>query len=156
MRRHTQDGFIESETKSSEQDSQLILPPVEPEPSSNNLSSQFKVYIDKFIFNGNKSITDAELAKITAPYEQRTITSVELQQARNNVSLFYLAKGYINSGATLPEQKVENGIVQLDIVEGKLNRIDISGNAVLNTQYLEQRLQIAAGHPLNIKSLEQE
>ena len=135
---------------------ELVLPPLAPPDDAGRLSAQLRVFVRKFRFEGNQIFTDSELAIITAPYEGRVITSAELQRVRNEVSLFYLNKGYINSGAIIPDQKVEDNVITLQIIEGGLTRVEIAGNTHLTSGYLISRLKRAAGKPLNIEALEKE
>jgi len=114
------------------------------------------VFVKQFDLTGNTVISDEELAKITAPYTNKVLTTVEIQEVRQKITLYYINKGYINSGALLPNQKISNGIVKMIIVEGELTRIDVSGNTGLNTEYISERLALGGVTPLNLKNLQQQ
>jgi hemolysin activation/secretion protein len=135
---------------------ELALPPLAPRQDSGRLSSQLRVYVQKFSFSGNRVISDQELNDISAPYEGRIITSAELQQLRDRIGRYYLARGYINSGAVIPDQKVEANIVKIQIIEGRLTRVEVAGDEKLGSGYLADRLLRAAGEPLSIHALEEE
>ena len=68
----------------------------------------------------------------------------------------YIKHGYINSGAVIPDQKVVDGIVQMVIIEGRLTDIEIIGNEHLNSSYIEGRLALGAGPPLNVNELQEQ
>jgi len=66
------------------------------------------------------------------PYTNREITSEELEDARRAVTVYYISHGYINSGAVIPDQTPDNGVITIRIVEGALSRsscTEISGCA---------------------------
>ncbi|WP_430232066.1 ShlB/FhaC/HecB family hemolysin secretion/activation protein [Nitrosomonas communis] len=136
----------------------LELPPVAPFPeASDRLSTQVEIYVSKFKLTGNTVFSSEELAKITQDYEDRVIKSEELQEVRQKLTRYYVDKGYINSGAIIPDQKVENGIIHIHIhiIEGKLTEIALEGNKWLRSSYITQRLALGAEPILNIGQLQQ-
>lgn len=133
---------------------ELVLPPVRPPMPADPLSAQQRVFVRGFVFEGNQVFSDEELATITAPYENRVITSGELQELRDKLTIYYIRRGYINSGVVIPDQQVVEGIIALRIVEGVLTDIEISGNERLRSSYVEDRLRLDAGPPLNINDLQ--
>ena len=74
-------------------------------PSTEPLSAQFRVFVRRFQLSGNTVFSDQDLAQVTAPYENRTITSEELQEVRHQLTLYYVERGYINSGALIPTRR---------------------------------------------------
>lgn len=131
----------------------LTLPPRPVAPPATDLSRQARVFVKEFRLSGNTVYSDAELAEITRPYENRVITSSELQAVRYALTLFYIDRGYINSGAIIPDQSVTDGSIDIHIIEGKLTRIDITGNDRLRQEYISERVALRAGPPLNIVQL---
>jgi hemolysin activation/secretion protein len=123
-------------------------------PPGETLSSQATVYVRAFRFEGNTVFTEAELAQVLKDYIGRTLTSEDLQKARQLLTLHYVNRGYINSGAVLPDQKVEDGVVLFQIVEGKLTNVAISGNRRTKASYIEARVRRAADSPLNLLRLQ--
>jgi hemolysin activation/secretion protein len=66
----------------------------------------------------------------------------------------YISKGYLNSGAFLPEQDITDGILKIQIVEGDLEDIEINQTRYINAQRLERQLRSRIGRPLNVNQLE--
>jgi hemolysin activation/secretion protein len=132
-----------------------ILPPV-PAPSEEDaLSAALRVYVREFRITGNSVFSGAELAEVVAPYTGREITSAELQAARQALTLHYVERGYVNSGAVIPDQKLEDGVVDLRIIEGHLTEVQVEGTKFFRPSYFEKRLMIGADRPLQVRSLEQ-
>lgn len=122
---------------------------------SNRLSSMTRMTVREFEIEGNTAFSDEELSKITDPYENRPITSEELQDLRRKLTLYYVERGYISSGAIIPDQQVTDGKVTLRVIEGKLSRIEIVGNKHFRSSYIRKRLTLAAKPPVNIRRLQQ-
>lgn len=128
------------------------LPPIPQDEMS--LSAVAQVVVEQFQFEGNNVFTDEELAEITKDYRDREISAEQLQEVKNKITALYITKGYINSGAIIPDQKVANGIVKIQIIEGKLFRVDVENNKKLRTSYIEKRLIGKEGSALNIEKLQ--
>lgn len=129
------------------------LPPVETlEPDRDRLSALETVRVSSFNLEGNTVFTDEELAELTAPYENREITFEDLQEVRDRLTKYYNANGYRTSGAVVPDQKVENGVITVKIIEGRLTDITVSGNNWLQTRYVKSRLERGTdpGDPVNV------
>lgn len=132
----------------------LVLPPVPPAPKD-ELSSGVRVQVREIKLSGNTVFSDEELAQVTRPYENRVVTSEELQELRYQLTLYYVERGYINSGAVIPDQRVQDGVIRLQIIEGELSEIDISGNGRLRSSYIRNRLSRKTDAALNIEALQQ-
>ena len=75
-----------------------------------------KVKVTSFVFKGNKIITTEELESFVKKYIGTELTFNEITQAVVSISLLYEQKGYL-AQATLPEQNITNGIIQVNILE---------------------------------------
>jgi hemolysin activation/secretion protein len=133
----------------------IDLPAVKP-PDTGRLPFAVRVTVRKFRITGNTVFSDAELAKVAAPYENREITSSDLEELRRQLTLLYVNKGYINSGAVIPDQRITEGVVDIRIIEGRLTRIEVEGNEHFRKEYFSDRLALRAGPPLNVNELERE
>jgi len=115
-----------------------------------------RIMVREIRLSGNTIFSSEELAQVTAPYVGRAINMVDLEAARRSLTLHYVNRGYVNSGALIPDQKVEDGIVRMEIIEGVLADIDISGNERLRSAYVAERLGLGAGPPLNVNDLQEQ
>ena len=130
------------------------LPPTPPTPAESEFRPDLAgtIRVDRFEFEGNTAFSDRELAEITKPFAGREITFAELIAAEAAVTQKYVAAGYINSGAVIPANQTfsrQGAVVKIQIVEGGLDEIQITGNRRLNSNYLRSRLEIATRRPLN-------
>lgn len=130
-----------------------VLPPLEPEPRT-RLGGQ-RIFVRKIEVEGNTVLSPEALREITAPYENRDLTAEDLENLRLALTRLYISKGYVNSGATLPDQKIAGGVITYKIVEGQLSRIDLEGNKWLRDYFISSRLRLSARPPLNINSLQE-
>lgn len=135
-----------------------VLPPIPiPEgpaevPSKEGL---VKVFVREIRLTGNNVFSDAELATVTAPFLNKVLTTEDLERLRLALTLYYVNRGYVTSGAVIPDQSVAEGIVVIQIVEGKLSDINIQGNEWFRKGYLRDRIALGAGPPLNILRMQE-
>jgi hemolysin activation/secretion protein len=130
-----------------------ILPP--PPGATNQLPAATGLFVRAFQFEGNHAFTDAELSEVTKPFSNRRINGDELEQARRDVSVYYVSHGYVNSGAIIPDQDPTNGIIVLRIVEGRLSEIRLQGNKWLRDSFITNRIQRWATTPVNLNKLQE-
>jgi hemolysin activation/secretion protein len=125
------------------------LVPDEPVPGN---SSQ-TIVVERFEVVGSTVFSAEELALATAEFTKRPISLSEVYQARSKITDLYVKNGYITSGAYIPPQKIQSGVLKIQVVEGKLEDIQITGTRRLNQNYVRSRLAIATSAPLNRQRL---
>jgi len=103
---------------------------------------------------GSTAFTAGELAEVTNPYRNRELTADDLESLRLSLTRFYIDHGYLTSGAVIPEQDVVDGVVRMQIVEGKLGEVNVEGNKWFRSSYFQSRINQAAGPPLNVVRLQ--
>jgi hemolysin activation/secretion protein len=112
-----------------------------------------KITVKRFAILGNNVIPQAEIEKIVAPYLNRPLSFLELLAVPRKITQLYVDRGYLTSGAFIPPQTIENEEVKIQILEGKIEEIQISGLTRLHPSYIRSRLAIATKAPLNQQKL---
>ncbi len=133
----------------------LPVVPIPPEGEGKKPLGQIQVFVSDIHVTGSTVFTDAELAEVTAPFKNRTLTTEDLERLRLALTLLYVNKGYITSGAIIPDQDVVSGAIVLQIVEGRLATIDIEGQNWFRAGYLRDRIERGAQTPLRLEPLQE-
>ncbi|MDJ0631756.1 MAG: ShlB/FhaC/HecB family hemolysin secretion/activation protein [Xenococcaceae cyanobacterium MO_188.B29] len=128
-------------------------PPPLPDRQPGDLLGTFVVA--EFQLEGNTVFSDEEIEAALQDYIDRPITFTELLQVETVLTKLYTDNGYINSGAVIPLQKIQEGIVKVNIIEGSLEDIEVTVNGRLNEDYVRSRLEKATGTPFNIRKLQE-
>ena len=132
-----------------------ILPVVNIDSvSSKKLSLMGRIYVKKINVNGNTILSLFDLVNLTTPYTDRYVSVEELHQLRNQLNKLYVSAGYINSGVTIPDQRVNNGVINYKAIEGAVTGIKIIGNNQLESNYVSERLLSRSNKVMNIKSIQ--
>ena len=132
--------------------------PVVPEPPEGDVKKslgQIQVFASYIHVTGSTIFSDAELAEVTAPYTNRILTTEGLERLRLALTLLYVNKGYITSGAIIPDQDVTFGVINVQIVEGTLARIDVEGHNWFRAGYLRDRIERGTQTPLRLDPLQE-
>lgn len=103
---------------------------------------------------GSTILTADEIRQITQPLVGPQVTLQALKAATDDLTQLYLSRGYITSRATLDPQTITDGVVQIRVIEGGIERIEITGTQRLNVDYVRDRVQLGVSTPLNIARLE--
>lgn len=123
-------------------------------PFQPNSLSEEKIPVKKVEVLGSTAFSSKELEQVVAPFINKTLTFKELLVIRTALTELYATKGYETSGAFLPPQDTSNGIVKIQVVEGKLEDVKIQGLKHLRESYVRSRFGINANTPLSFQKLE--
>lgn len=133
-----------------------LLKPNQPPPSPAKLPAiEARINVKQVEVLGSTVFSPKQLQKVTFPFVGKNLTLNQLLGIRTAVTDLYTSKGYTTSGAFLPPQDVSDGKVRVQIIEGKLERIDISGLRRLKKGYVRSRIEAATKPPLSISRLEE-
>lgn len=113
-----------------------------------------RITASSFKFNGNEAISNDELQTIAKVYADRPITFEELQELCQKITLYYVNKGYVNSGAVIEDQEIKDSTIVITIKEGSVKEINVSGNKRLSSGYIRKRLLPYAKTPANVYELQ--
>ena len=102
---------------------------------------------------GSTVFTAADFADLFAQYIGRPITFDDLLGLRSAVTQRYVEAGFVTSGAFIPPQTLTDGVVTVQVVEGAIAEIQISGTRRLNPRYIRSRLGLAAQPPISTDTL---
>ena len=115
-----------------------------------------KIIVNKFEFLDHTVFTTEELARATKRLLGQPLSFAELLQVETIITQLYAQAGYVNSGAYITSGQSfssDSAIIQIQIVEGGLEAIEISGTNQLQASYIRDRLPAAKVTPLNQKKL---
>lgn len=132
----------------------LLNPSSSPSnPATIEPNQSGSIIVKRFDVIGSTVFSETELAQVLTEFTNRPISFVELLQVRSAITDLYVSKGYITSGAFIAPQNLNNDIVKIQVIEGGLQEIKVSGGSRLNPEYVRSRLSIATAKPLNRERL---
>lgn len=115
------------------------LPPVAPAGAALAPGAQSMV-LDRVRFVGNTVLSTEELQAVAAPFLGKAVGAADIETLRQKITLFYVDRGYVNSGALLAADALAQGTLTLHVVEGRLKEIRLRGLGGLDERYVADRL----------------
>lgn len=146
---------VDTDTFKPPEKPQFDLPPVQQLQPADATSLPLQVRVTKIEFVGNTVFSADTLSKLTNPYLNKAIGSLELEEIRLAITNHYINNGYINSGASIPDQDLDLGVLKLLITEGRLTSINLQYKGDLNKNYITGRISPYPDQPLNILALQE-
>lgn len=151
---------VSKAVRSEQPTSQPVVPPsiTEPEETKSPLTEQagkIKFELNGIVLVGNRVYSEADLRPIYANKLHKVITVGELFEIVQGITNYYRNNGYIISRAILPPQHVKGGVVKIQIIEGYIGKVIVSGDP-RNARDIVQAYgdQIKACRPLDISRME--
>lgn len=136
----------------------FILPaiPFGNEAEGSKVPAVTQILIKKINIIGNTVLSYTELAELSKPYLNRTLSYSDLQKLRDELTAAYIRQGYITSGAILPDQTIINNTVEFHIIEGILSTTEVKTDGRFRENTIKRQLESAADPVVNIIALEQQ
>lgn len=110
-------------------------------------------FVKEIRLEGNTVLPEKKLREMAEPYENRTVSFGELRALMRRYTDLYRAAGYLTSRAYLPPQRLENGVVTVRFLEGRVGQVIVQGNRYFSSQVYENDLRLT-GRILRYQDLE--
>jgi hemolysin activation/secretion protein len=136
-----------------------VTPPL-PQGNTEAITAATTDGSPSFRFNGirlkgNTALSREELAPIWQYLFGTDVTLATLDDITSRIGARYRANGNVLSQAILPEQTVEDGIVEVLVVEGFVDQVEISGGADNQQQLAHTYFStLPTERPLRLETLE--
>lgn len=128
-----------------------------PPRSSTSVSAPGVSFILQGVrFNQSAFLTKQELNSITQPYLGKQADFADLQKMVDAINKLYAAKGIATARAILPPETIHDGIVHIELIEGRLGQLQLKGNATTRSSYIDARLPKKSGALVNVTVLRRE
>ena len=132
----------------------LPIVPLPPEGEAPKKPGGVQVFVRDIMVTGSTVFSDEEINQVTAPYKNRTLSTEDLERLRLALTLLYINKGYLTSGAIIPDQDVQAGVVAVHILEGVLTNIHVEGNRWFRSAYIHDRIELGSETPVRMEPLQ--
>jgi hemolysin activation/secretion protein len=116
------------------------------------------IAVTRFTFSGNASQPEALLTPLVAPFTGRALTLDQLNDAASAVRRHYRDHGWFLAQAYIPAQAPTNGVVNIAVLEGRLDTVTIKvhAEAPISAEYAEKMVRdfLHSGQVITDESIE--
>jgi hemolysin activation/secretion protein len=117
---------------------EVIFPASRPNAVHDPSAPRFTV--NAFEYVGNTVYTQQQLKQLNERFIDLELNLYDLNRAADGVTRLYRDTGYPIARAIIPAQKVENGIVRIEVIEGRISGTSIVGNNSYPEQLIASRI----------------
>lgn len=108
------------------------------------------VHVDQSAFLSRQTLTD-----IIQPYLNRAVGIAELEQMVDAINQQYRQKNIATAQAMLLPQEIEDGTIRINLIEGRLGQLELSGNSYTNESFLLDRIALESDAVVDTDQLQQ-
>ncbi|MFJ2362209.1 ShlB/FhaC/HecB family hemolysin secretion/activation protein [Pseudomonas sp. NPDC087697] len=141
------------------------IPKAQDAPASEAAEQGPRIRVDGFQVDGNLLFDSQRLLELLDDLKGRELNLAELNAAAERIGEFYQARGFVLARAYLPQQEIENGLVRIEVLEGRYGQVellnhsrtrdhvlrhplaDLKSGAAVQGQKLERSLQLLSDIP---------
>lgn len=126
------------------------------QPGGQTLAEGVEFVLQGVRFSESAFLARADLAAVAGPYIGKKVNFTALQKLVGDVDALYARKGLATAKAVLPPQEIRNGIVRIELVEGRLGELRVEGNGSTRAGHILGRIRIAPGSVVDLDSLKRQ
>lgn len=104
---------------------ELDLPTVDQPSATAPDTSGFRLQVNDFVIVGNQQFSSEVLQPLLADLKGQELDLNQLRAAAERLNLYYQGQGYMLARAFLPAQEIEDGVVRIEVLEGRYGRIEL-------------------------------
>ncbi len=111
--------------------------------------------LSKITFSGATVFSEGDFIELYEEFLDKKVSLTDIYNIAEAITVKYKKEGYVLSRAFIPPQTIKNGVVQILIIEGFIDKVFIEGEIKGRESLLDSyKNKIISDRPLRIKTLE--
>jgi hemolysin activation/secretion protein/AraC-like DNA-binding protein len=110
-----------------------------PQPATNSATT-VHLEVRRYEISGNTLLTESRINDVLAPYTGPAVDFETVRRAKAALQSEYVERGYLTVAVSVPAQQVTNGIIQFDVVEGRLAEVNVVKNRYFSSNNVMRAL----------------
>ncbi len=116
-----------------------LSPPMSSGPPA--VVDERRVKIENFVITGNTVFTEAVLKDLLKDLAGTELTLKDMYGAADRLTEYYQKHGYSLCTVTVPAQRMKDGILQLEVIEGRVGKLLFTGNQRYSEAFLQRHFE---------------
>jgi hemolysin activation/secretion protein len=135
----------------------IKMPPIQQEKEQGALQGAGVVFVLKEVnITGMTLFKPQDLFFAYKVYLGQTVTAKEINAVIDRIREAYQKKGYLTTIVRLPEQKIQNGKLEIRVFEGRMGDLKIEGNKSVSRGLFEGYFHVKKNELLNFKTMQRD
>lgn len=127
-----------------------------PAIQKQQLDTTLAFLLGKVVIEGATVFTSDEMRPAYSEFLNRRVTSADLTAIVDRLTKQYRDAGYALSRALIVPQDVDDGVVQISIVEGWIDQVEIRGSATDHADLMPYTRALVAERPTRLATMERQ
>lgn len=120
-------------------------------------TGDFSFPIRTYYVSGNTLFPDERINELLVPLTGEKKKSADVEAARDLLEKFYHDNGYPAVLVNIPEQSTDGGTINLQVLEGKVGTVTVTGNRWFSSEMLRERLpSLTPGNQVSSAAIKQD
>ena len=140
-----------------------VAQPPHPEPSRPNTPASVVAEQDprfdilEFEVDGNSVLNAIAIERAVTPFLGPNRSMKDVEDARVALEKVYQGAGFLTVFVDVPEQRVDGGVVRLKVIEGRVERLSVTGSRYFSQGYIREKVpEFAAGQVPNFNEAQRQ
>jgi hemolysin activation/secretion protein len=112
-----------------------------------------KVRVREITVVGITALSPRQIRDIIGSFYNRDLSGKEMQRCADQITDWYNLNGFLSSYAYVEPARLNEGILEIKCVEGKVGKVEIKGNRYFSENVYRDRIELKEGDVFNIKLL---
>lgn len=132
----------------------IVVPDISPDITIPEMARQVRFRLNAIKLENIRAFQEQELSDLYRHHINKEISLDVLWKIAEQITEHYRHKGYFLSRAYIPAQEIDEGIVQIRIIEGYIGKVEIDDEFKEEPVVQDIIRHITAQKPIDIKNLE--
>jgi hemolysin activation/secretion protein len=120
-------------------------------------AEQVRFDVLEFVVEGNTVLTPTAIETAVMPHLGPGRTMTDVEAARAALEKAYQVAGFLTVFVDLPEQQIVDGVVRLQVLEGRVERLAVTGSRYFSQGYIRSKVgELATGQVPNFNEVQRQ
>ena len=122
-----------------------------------SVQDDVKIFVKSFKFSGNTVFGSEALSVLVKSYENKEVGINALKEIASVITKYYRDNGYFVARAYIPAQSMENGIIEIVIIEGSYGAVELKNSSYVDTHEVQNFMdELKHGQIVSTMNLERQ
>lgn len=103
--------------------------------------------------SASEFIDQSRLQKLAGMYIGREVTFADVNDLVRSINNIYKELGQITARAIVPSQRIQQGIIRIQLIEGRLGRVELNGLVYTDAEFVRGLVPVDTGDVIDVPAL---
>jgi hemolysin activation/secretion protein len=113
-----------------------------------------RFWVSNIDISESQVLSRSRLSGMAEPLKQRVVGLDELNRLVEQINALYRERNFVTARAILPQQEVVDGVVRIQLIEARIDQVEVIDNLHTREKYITRRLGLAEGAFADVNALE--